>query len=262
MIGSAGSADSAFNVVSALRYACRVIPFPATHRSVIERIRVDDADVRRAAFGDLAAGYWRPSYHYLRLHWRLAPESAEDVVQAFFTVAFEKRYLERYDPAKAKFRTFLRTCLDRFVQNTQKAERAEKRGGQSETLSLDFPGAERELTHIAAHDLRDLDRFFRAEMIRALFGRAVDELRRECDQSGKATMFEVFERHDLAPAPDVSYASVARGLNLTISQVTNSLHTARRRFREIALAHLRTLCGTDEEFRLEARELFGVEVDG
>ena len=244
-----------------MRYACRVIPFPATRRSVIERIRAEDVDVRRTAFGDLAAGYWRPSYHYLRLHWRLAPESAEDVVQAFFTVAFEKRYIERYDPAKAKFRTFLRTCLDRFVQNTQKAERAEKRGGQTERLSLDFSSAERELAEIASNDLRDLDRFFRDEMIRSLFGRAVDALRRECDESGKGAIFRAFECHDLAPEPDVSYASVARELSLTVSQVTNHLHAARRRFRDLALGHLRSLCGTDEEFRLEARELFGLEVD-
>ena len=244
-----------------LRYACRVIPFPPTRRSVIERIRADDADVRRMAFGDLAAGYWRPSYHYLRLHWRLAPEAAEDVVQAFFTVAFEKGYVERYDPAKAKFRTFLRTCLDRFVQNTQKAERAEKRGGQAEHLSLDFPGAEQALVEIASSDLRDLDRFFRDEMIRSLFERAVDELRREFDGSGKAAVFRAFECHDLAPAPDVSYASLARELNITVAQVTNYLHAARRRFRELALDHLRGLCGTNEEFRLEAHELFGVEVD-
>jgi len=227
---------------------------------VIERIRADDAEIRRVAFGDLAAGYWRPSYHYLRLHWRLAPEAAEDVVQAFFTVAFEKRYVERYDPAKAKFRTFLRTCLDRFVQNAQKAERAEKRGGETERLSLDFPDAERQLSAIAVTDLRDVDRFFRDEMIRSLFGRAVDELRRECVASGKAMVFNAFERHDLAPEPDASYASVARELNLTVSQVTNYLHAARRRFRELALGHLRGLCGTDEEFRLEARELFGVEL--
>jgi DNA-directed RNA polymerase specialized sigma24 family protein len=238
-----------------------VIPFPATRRSVIERIRADDADIRRTAFGDLAAGYWRPSYHYLRLHWRLAPAAAEDVVQAFFTAAFEKRYVERYDPAKAKFRTFLRTCLDRFVQNTQKAARAEKRGGGADRLSLDFCGAESALAEVASSDLRDLDRFFRDEMIRALFGRAVDDLRRACEESGKAALFRVFERHDLAPAPDVSYASLARELDITVSQVTNYLHAARRRFRELALGHLRSLCGTDEEFRLEARELFGLEVD-
>src|SRR3970040_1792973 len=116
--------------------------FPATRRSVLERVRSGDADVRRTAFGDLALAYWRPRYHHLRLHWRLDPDGAEDVVQAFFTAAFEKRYLERYDPAKARFRTFLRTCLDRYVPNTWKAERAEERGGGRTTLPLDFPGAE------------------------------------------------------------------------------------------------------------------------
>ena len=109
--------------------------------------------MRHAAFGDLAEGYWRPSYHYLRLQWRLSPEAAEDGVQAFFTVAFEKGYLEKYEPAKARFRTFLRVCLDRFVQR----------------LSLDFPGAERELAERAVADLGDPDRFFRDETIRALF---------------------------------------------------------------------------------------------
>ena len=74
-------------------------------------------------------------------------------------------------------------------------------------------------------------------------------------------VFQVFERHDLAPSPDVSYAGVAHDLGLSVSQVTNYLHAARRRFRELALGHLQGLCGTAEEFRLEARELFGVEVD-
>jgi hypothetical protein len=36
--------------------------FPETHRSIIERIRGGDADARRLAFGDLAAGYWRARF--------------------------------------------------------------------------------------------------------------------------------------------------------------------------------------------------------
>jgi DNA-directed RNA polymerase specialized sigma24 family protein len=238
-----------------------VIPFPATHGSVLERIRSADAGVRRTAFGDLAAGYWRPSYHYLRLHWRLEPEAAEDVVQAFFTAAFEKGYVEKFDPSKARFRTFLRVCLDRFVQNLQKAERAEKRGGGATKLSLDFPGAERELIEIHTADVRDVDRFFRDETIRALFARSVDHLRRVFESEGKPAVFAVFERHDLAPSSDTSYATVARDLQLTVPQVTNYLHAARRRFREIALAQLHDLVGSAEEFRLEARELFGLEVE-
>ncbi|MEZ5318972.1 MAG: sigma-70 family RNA polymerase sigma factor [Vicinamibacterales bacterium] len=233
-----------------------------TQRSVLERIRSADADVRRTAFGDLAEGYWRPSYHYLRLHWRLEPEAAEDAVQAFFTVAFEKGYVEKYDPDKARFRTFLRTCLDRFVQNRRKAERTLKRGGDAQKLSLDFPGAEHELALVADRDHSDPDRFFHDETVRALFGRAVDAMRRSCEAEGKPQVFRVFELHDLRPGPDTSYASVAAACGLTASQVTNYLHAARRRFRETALAHLRALVATEEEFRAEAREIFGLEVGG
>lgn len=246
---------------SRLRYACQVIPFPATHRSILERIRSADADVRRVAFGDLAEGYWRPSYHYLRLHWRLPAEGAEDVVQAFFTTAFEKGYLERYDPAKAKFRTFLRMCLDRFVQNQQKADRADKRGGHATHLSLDFPGAEQELGALAAADLGDLDRFFHDETIRSLFARTVDAMTRAYSLEGKPIVFRVFERHDLTPTAEVTYASLAAELGLSIAQVTNYLHAARRKFRELALEHLRSVVGSDEEFRLEARDLFGLDVE-
>ncbi len=241
-------------------YPCRVIRFPATHLSVLERVRSAEADVRRAAFGDVADAYWRPSYHYLRLHWHLSPEEAEDVVQAFFTTAFEKHYVERYDPAKAKFRTFLRTCLDRFVQNHRKTEHAEKRGGKATTLSLDFPGAEGELSASPALQVNDADRFFHDETIRALFSRTVATLEADLSAEGRALVFAVFERHDLNPTSDATYATVAASLDLTASQVTNHLHLARRRFREAALASLRSMSATDAEYRAEARELFGVEV--
>lgn len=246
---------------NALGYACRVIPFPVTRLSILERLRGGDPQVRHAAFGDLAAGYWRPSYHYLRLKWRLAPDAAEDAVQAFFTVAFEKGYLDKYDPSMARFRTFLRVCLDRFVQNLQKAEQAARRGGLAERLSLDFPGAERELAERAMTDLGDPDRFFRDETIRALFGRALESLRRACEAEGKPQVFRVFERHDVRPDAKTSYATVARELNLSVAQVTNYLHAARRRFRESILTHLRDLVADDEEFRAEARDLLGLEME-
>lgn len=237
-----------------------MIRFPATHLSVLERIRSQDADTRRVAFGDLADGYWKPSYHYLRLHWHLPAEAAEDTVQAFFTTAFEKQYVERYDPAQSRFRTFLRVCLDRFVQNQLKAESAAKRGGGVTTLSLDFPGAEQELDAMASARLDDLDRFFHDETVRFLFARTVDALRLACDREGRSIVFRVFERHDLNPTPEVTYASIATELHLTVSQVTNHLHAARRQFRDLALTHLRAISASDAEFRREARDIFGLDV--
>lgn len=234
--------------------------FPDTRRSVLERVQSDDADARRAAFGDLTAGYWQPSYKYLRLRWRLPAHEAEDMVQSFFAAAFEKQYLEKYDARQARFRTFLRVCLDRFVQNVQKSDRAAKRGGGSALLSLDFPGAERELASLPGA-VSDAERFFHDETVRALFSRAVDALRRRCRADDRDTVFAVFERHDLRPADDASYAEVARDLSLTVAQVTNYLHLARRLFREAALAELRAISATDAEFRDDARALFGAEVD-
>ncbi|MEO5820771.1 MAG: hypothetical protein ABIT71_09715 [Vicinamibacteraceae bacterium] len=234
--------------------------FPATQRSVLERVRSADHGIRRDAFGDLAAGYWKPSYHYLRLQWRLTAEDAEDAVQAFFAAAFEKHYVERYDPGQSKFRTFLRVCLDRFVQNRRKAAAADKRGGGVALLSLDFPGAERELDDMATA-VADPDRFFHDETVRFLFARAVSSLRTACAASGRDVVFRVFELHDLAPVSDTSYATVARDLGISVSQVTNHLHAARRQFRDLALEHVRALSASDDEYRREAREIFGLELE-
>lgn len=56
--------------------------FPETRGSVVEALRDDDPDVRRAGFEGLAAGYWRPVYKYLRLRGRLASDEAEDGARA------------------------------------------------------------------------------------------------------------------------------------------------------------------------------------
>src|SRR5439155_26153422 len=56
-------------------------------------------------------------------------EDAKDLTQAFFTRTLEKNSFERYDPAQARFRTYLRTCVDGFVANERKSAGRIKRGG-------------------------------------------------------------------------------------------------------------------------------------
>jgi RNA polymerase sigma factor (sigma-70 family) len=233
--------------------------FPPTRLSAIERIRDADPERRTAAFGLLVEGYWKPVYKHLRVTWRLAPDDAQDLTQGFFSEAFEKGWLERYEPAKARFRTFVRVCADRFVMNARQAAARQKRGGGAELIPLDFATVEHEVAAASLDRAPDPDAFFRQEFVRALFERAVAAVRAECEQSGRAVQFSLFERYDLAPSEGVSYASLAAELGLTAAQVTNHLARIRRRFREQALIELRGLCASDEEFRAEARELFGSE---
>ena len=235
--------------------------FPATRHSVIERIRDADPDARRAAYGDLVEGYWKPVYKHLRMTWRLDPEDARDITQGFFADAFQKAWLERYEPEKARFRTFVRVCADRFVMNARQSASRLKRGGGVHTLALDFDGAEREVASSRLVSMPEPDEYFHQEFIRALFDKAVQAVRAEYAANSRQTHFTLFERYDLTPADGVSYAQLAREFNLTTTQVTNYLAQVRRHFRERVLETLRGLCGTDAEFRREARELFGVEVE-
>jgi RNA polymerase sigma factor (sigma-70 family) len=236
--------------------------FPATRRSLVAAARDGDPEVRRQAFGDLVASYWKPAYKYLRARWGYEPADAEDLTQEFFAGALSREVFARYDPAKARFRTFLRLCLDRFAANEKRASRRLKRGGGTVSLSLDFAAAEEELAIQGMPRQMDPEEYFHREWVRALFSQAVDELSRGLAAEGKAVHFALFERYDLE-GPDAAerptYAALAAEHGLTTVTVTNWLAAVRRRFRGLVLDRLRELTGSDEELAAEARAILGVD---
>jgi RNA polymerase sigma factor (sigma-70 family) len=237
--------------------------FPETRHSIVRGVASEDVAERGRAWNALVESYWRPVYKYARLKWRLAREDAEDLTQGFFARALEKAFFDRYDASKARFRTFLRTCLDGFAANEWKAARRLKRGGGAQLLPLDFLTAEGELREVELEDERDVEDYFRREWVRSLFSLAVEALREQCEQDGKRTQFALFERYDIdAPSSGErpSYDELAREHALPVTQVTNYLAWARREFRKIVLAKLRELTASEEEFRAEAREILGADV--
>jgi hypothetical protein len=153
------------------------------------------------------------------------------------------------------------------VANEIKARGRLKRGGDVSFVPIDFSAAEHELSmHPAANGTdaaglvgTDEDDLFRQEWVRGLFSDAVAALRASCEAAGKTTQFAVFQRYDLDDHPDArpTYAQLASELAIPVTQVTNYLAFARRELRRLVLERLRALCATDEEFRLEARELLG-----
>ena len=250
-------------------YVPSVASFPATRHSVVAGISSTDPQVRRVAFDTLISAYWRPVYKYVRIKWRADRDDAADLTQEFFTRAFEKNTLARFDPARARFRTYLRVCLDGFVANEHKAASRMKRGGGLSFVSLDFATAETELAGLqpspdgngASIPGADDDAFFRQEWVRTLFTDAVAALRDSCAASGKATQFTVFQRYDLDDdaRPRPTYAQLGAELGIPATQVTNYLAFTRRELRRLLLDRLRALCATEDEFRVEARDLFGID---
>jgi RNA polymerase sigma factor (sigma-70 family) len=237
-------------------------PFPETRLSVVRATGSTDPETRRRAMDVLVATYWKPVYKYVRLRWRAEVEESEDLTQGFFASAIDRDFLRRYDASRARFRTYLRTCLDGWVSNERKAAKRLKRGGEFRHVPLDFETAEGELRTHEIADAMDPEELFRREWVRSLFSMAVEELRAECDREGRQMHFALFRRYDLE-GPDaggrITYADLAREHGTDVTTVTNRLHAVRKRFRAVVLEKLQELCADENEFREEARDLLGAD---
>lgn len=231
--------------------------FPTTRHSAVLAVRSEDAAERIRAFDSIVSFYWKPVYKYIRIKWHKSNEDAKDLTQHFFLTAMEKNYFHRYDPTKARFRTFLRTCLDGFLANEDKASRRLKRGGDQTLLSLDYQSAEGELKQMEIPAAESMEEYFEKEWVRSFFSSAMDSLRLECEQKGKKVHFQLFEEYYL---DDTTYDHLSVRFGLSVTNVTNYLAFARREFKRIVLERLRENTSTDEELRSEARSLLGMDL--
>lgn len=234
--------------------------FPPTRGSVVEAARAGEAGERARALETLVAAYWRPVYRHVRRKWGRDHEEAADLTQSFFAELLERDLLARFDPGKARLRTYLRVCVDGLVANATKAATRQKRGGGAAHLSLDFEGAREELERSLPAGDRSPDRDFEKEWARSVLALGVARLEAALGGRGKgiaARLFEICELGTEGEAP--SYAELAERFGVSVSDVTNGLSLARREFRRVVLDLLRELTGSEEEFRLEARALLGID---
>ena len=233
---------------------------PFTRHSVLARVQSEDPEVRRLAWDALITAYWRPAYKYLRLRWRADEELARDWTQGFFARAIEKGFFDRFDPKQARFRTFLRVCLDGFAGKEREALGREKRGGGKLIRSFDFEAAEGELAGLEPVSAESVEDYFQREWMRSLFELALRDVESECVRSDQSQDFELLRRHDIEAfeqSRPISYADLAAEFGVSVVHVTNRLRATRAKLRARLLERLRELCATDDEFRAEARALLG-----
>ena len=229
--------------------------FPVTNPSAIRLLASGDPERRAKALAIIVEAYWRPIYKYIRLRWNTPPAEAEDLTQAFFETAIDRETLAKYETGRARFRTFLRTCCERFVIDQHRMSSARRRGGSR--LHVEFAAAEAELGE-QREDL-DPEAMFDAEWLRHLMQLALDRLAQRMTARGKPTHVAIFREVHLGDKP-ATYAETAARHGVSVTDVTNWLHVTRREFRKIALDLLRELTLDPEDFEQEARAVFGIDV--
>jgi RNA polymerase sigma factor (sigma-70 family) len=227
--------------------------FPMTRPSAVADLLSGDPARRARSLDVVVRAYWKPVYKYLRLKWTVDAEAASDLTQSFFETAIGRDSLAAYEPRRARFRSFLRACLDRHVIDQHRRATAARRGGRE--VHLDFATAESELAGSSAQP--DPAAIFDAEWLRHLMQLALERLDAHFAERKPihAKLFRDFHIGDAAP----TYAEAAARYGIATTDVTNWLHAARREFRRIALELLRELTLDDEDFAAEARAVFGID---
>ena len=156
---------------------------------LIVAARSAEPEERQRALEVLIAAYWKPVYKYIRLRWGKDSEEAKDLTQDFFFRLLEKDFLARYDPQKARLRTFLRVCVDHLIANEDKASRRLKRGGDLQFLPLDFESAEGELRQIEIPSPDWIEDFFEREWVRSVFSLSLERLSRNATSAASTYTF-------------------------------------------------------------------------
>lgn len=205
--------------------------FPTTQWTLIDLASCESTTGSREQMGQLLESYRNPMYLHLRS--RGAPhEKAEDLIQDFTIEILNKDLLSIADPTRGKFRTLLLTALDRFMVGRYRYDTAAKRS-PGELMSLDTAQASEAKANVAS----PADVFERAWALDVL-AQTLAEMQRQCEESGDAARWLVFEQRVVAPllddTPKPEYDDLAQQFKLKDGKAAmNLLVTAKRQFARV-----------------------------
>lgn len=206
-----------------------------------------------AALSQLCRTYWFPLYAHVRRRGFTAPE-AEDLTQDFFARLLARGTIATADPARGRFRSFMLTMLDRFLADAWHSERAAKRGGGQERLSLDIGGAEERFLRIADPGAPP-DRAFDREWALTVLRTVLAKLETEYAAAGKAAQFSVLKPALTGPQDAQPYAELAVALGRNENAIKVAVHRLRQRYRALLEAEIAETVVSPAEGRLELQDL-------
>lgn len=227
--------------------------FQTTHWSEFLGVRSGDEGQRQKTLGELLSRYWKPVYCYLRCK-GYDREASKDLTQGFFhKVVLGRGLFERADRAKGRFRTFLLTCLNRYVAKIQRAGRAKRRVPEGGLVSLE---------HVnwlnvpePAHCTTPSEVFDYA-WASALLDQVLGAVRRKCCETGNRVDWELFRERFLTPildnseVPSLDCLSQKYGISKP-AQASKMILRVKSVFRAALRREVRQLVDSDDELEDE-----------
>ncbi len=232
--------------------------FPTTNWGLFDEIRGRNQAAKQAALDVLIRRYWKPVFQYLKYN-GAETEPAKDATQSFFADWIERDAFAKADERKGRFRSFMLTCLKRFVSNIRRADQARKRAPTQGLVSLDALMEDESMPFEPSGGMSPdaiFDRTWATEVVL----RVLAHLEREFEQTRKSAHFDIFKQRIMLPILEgrlePPLADLASLHGVTEKQAANHLLTAKRAYRRLLEEEIRLYADSETEVAQEIRALF------
>jgi RNA polymerase sigma-70 factor (ECF subfamily) len=210
--------------------------FPTTRWSRVADAGAPDDSAASEALAELCRAYWYPIYAFIRRKGYAADVSL-DLTQSYFARLIERGAIAAVDPARGRFRSFLRADCGFFLADEADRARALKRGGALSPLSIDARDAEGRYL-VEPVDGETPDRLFDRAWAVALIARALERLALEHREPARVRLFDRL-KVVLTDGPRARpLSAIADELGLTVAAVESASRRLRKRFAEAVRAEI------------------------
>jgi RNA polymerase sigma-70 factor (ECF subfamily) len=234
--------------------------FPATRWTLVARAGTADGSAAPTAIAELARLYCPALRAHLLQSLRCDEHRAEDLLQGFLAdKMLGHGLIGQADPQRGRFRTFLLAALDRYVIDAHRRESARKRSPAGEVFDID----EQRDTLASPSAVGTPHAAFDLAWARQVLGEVLSTMRRQCEQSGRPELWNVFDVRYLKPATEgvepEPHESIARRLKLgSAHHAANLLITAKRMFTRLFKTVVSRYAASEEELREEIADLWRI----
>jgi RNA polymerase sigma factor (sigma-70 family) len=192
-----------------------------------------DASADPMALDELLRLYWGPIYAYIRRSGR-SREEAADLTQEFIAQRIVAgALLDKADPVRGRFRTFVKTALRNFLIDQERRKRAQRRSPSQAVLLQGFA-----LDDIEPRDGDDPGSAFDRQWAATMLSNALTRVQASCEGEGQTVHWKAFERTVVQPAlgrmAPIGLAELAKELGEgSAERVSAMIQTVRRKFRRV-----------------------------
>jgi len=230
--------------------------FLTTHWSLIEGIK-KHKDKDQALIGLLLERYWKPVYCYIRRK-GYRNEEAKDLTQGFFhEIVLSRHMVERTDPSKGRFRSFVLHTLSQFLIDQKRKGSTKTRIPDDKLVPLDISEPSVLPQMIFEGSPEDC---FAYTWKSDLIDRTVSEVQAECEGQGLQAHWYIFRDKILLPTLQSKESQPMKAISARYgieseSRAFNMLLTVKRRFKAALRRNLANTVLSEGDIDEEWRDL-------